>query len=81
MTTTTPSKNNMSSFILLFTQSKEMPRKTLKRSRKSRRRTIRRVRKHKGGADSQALIIPTKAIEVSAGGINSQDQIYGIAKL
>ena len=58
-----------------------MPRKTLKHSRKSRRRTIRRVRKHRGGADSQALIIPTKAIEVSAGGIASQDQMAGIAKL
>lgn len=64
-----------------------MPRKTLKRSRKSRRRTIRRVRKsgrvtkHIGGSDSQALIIPSKAIEVSDGGINSQDQIYGIAKV
>jgi hypothetical protein len=57
-----------------------MPRKTVKRSRKSRRRTIRRYRK-KGGSNSQALIIPTKAIEVSAGGINSQDQIYGIAKI
>ena len=58
-----------------------MPRKTLKRSRKSRRRTIRRMCKHRGGADSHALIIPTKAIEISAGGINSQDQVYGIAKL
>jgi hypothetical protein len=71
---------NNYSFILLSTQSKEMPRKTVKRSRKSRRRTIRRYRK-KGGSNSQALIIPTKAIEVSAGGINSQDQIYGIAKI
>ena len=53
-----------SSFILLFTQSKEMPRKTLKRSRKSRRRTIRRYRK-KGGGDSQSIIIPTNAIKVS----------------
>lgn len=58
-----------------------MPRKT-KRSRKSRRRTYRRkTRKHTGGSDSQSLIIPSKAIEVSSGGINSQDQIYGIAKV
>jgi hypothetical protein len=41
-----------------------MPRKTLKRSRKSRRRTIRRYRK-KGGGDSQSMIIPTNAIKVS----------------
>lgn len=59
-----------------------MPRKTLKRSRKSRRRTYRRkTHKYTGGSDSQALIIPSKAIEVSAGGINSQDQITGIAKV
>jgi len=41
-----------------------MPRKTLKRSRKSRRRTIRRYRK-KGGGDSQSITIPTDAIKVS----------------
>jgi len=59
-----------------------MPRKTLKRSRKSRRRTYRRkTHKYTGGSDSQALIIPTNAIKVSSGGINSQDQVYGIAKL
>jgi hypothetical protein len=58
-----------------------MPRKTLKRSRKSRRRTIRRIKKHNGGSDSQSLIVPKEAIQVSSGGINSQDQIYGIAKV
>lgn len=59
-----------------------MPRKTLKRSRKSRRRTIRRYRKTSGGGtDSQSIVIPTNALKTSYGGINSQDEIYGIAKV
>ena len=42
-----------------------MPRKTLKRSRKSRRRTIRRYRKKGGNRTSQDIIIPTPALKVS----------------
>ena len=48
--------------ILLFVQSKQMPRtKTHKQSKRNRRRTLRR--KRKGGADSQALIPPTSAFK------------------
>jgi hypothetical protein len=57
-----------------------MPRKTYKRSRKSRRATIRRYRK-KGGSDSQSLIIPTTALKVSDGGVPSQDIVTGISKI
>ena len=57
-----------------------MAKKTLKRSRKTRRRTVRR-RSHKGGADSQALAIPTAGLKVSTGGVNSQDVLTGIAKV
>ena len=57
-----------------------MPKKTQKRSKKSRRATRRRYRK-KGGADSQSLQIPIDAIKVSDGGVQSQDIITGIRKL
>ena len=52
-----------------------MPRKTRKRS-KGRRRTIRR--KRGGSATTQPLIIPTKALHVSEGGVNSVNSWYGI---
>jgi hypothetical protein len=52
-----------------------MPRKTRKRS-KSRRRTIRR--KRGGSATSQPLIIPTKALQASEGGVNTGNSWYGI---
>jgi hypothetical protein len=61
--------------ILLFVQSKEMPRKTRKRS-KGRRRTIRR--KRGGSATTQPLIIPTKSLQASEGGVNSVNSWYGI---
>ena len=57
-----------------------MPRKTYKRSRKTRRSTIRRYRK-KGGSDSQSLTIPTNALKVSDGGVPSQDIVNGISKI
>jgi hypothetical protein len=52
-----------------------MPRKTRKRS-KGRRRTIRR--KRGGSATTQPLIIPTKALQASEGGVNSVNSWYGI---
>ncbi len=61
--------------ILLFVQSKEMPRKTRKQSRKSRRRTLRRIRK--GGSTSQAHTIPTAAFGPKIGApVNSADPWY-----
>jgi hypothetical protein len=65
-----------------------MPRKTHKRSRRSRRKTLRRYRKKSGGAldlpkggkDSQEIIIPTTAFKGSDM-INSDNQMGGIAKL
>jgi len=56
-----------------------MPKKTQKRSKKSRRATRRRYRK-KGGADSQSLQIPVDALKVSDGGVQSQDIITGTRK-
>ena len=53
------------SSILLFTESKEMPSKTRKQSRKHRRRTMKHRKHRKGGADTQALIPPTPAFKVS----------------
>ena len=45
-----------------------MPRKTLKASRKMRRKTLRRVprKTKKGGADTQALIPPDSAFKNAA---------------
>jgi hypothetical protein len=65
-----------------------MARKTQKRSRRTRRKTLRRYRKKRGGAidlpkggpDSQTLIIPTSALKGSDM-INSDNQMGGIAKL
>ena len=68
------------SFILLFVRSKEMVRKTHKRKgRKHRRRTLRRVKKHRGGRDSQAIIIPTAAVRNLP--VNSDNVMGGIARL
>jgi hypothetical protein len=55
-----------------------MSKKTHKQ-RKSRRRTLRRKAK-RGGADSQALTIPTPAFKVAAP-VNSTDIVGGISKL
>jgi hypothetical protein len=67
------------SFILLFVKGKEMARKTHKRkSRKHRRRTLRRVKKHRGGRDSQEIIIPSRAHQTPT---NSADIMGGIARL
>jgi hypothetical protein len=53
-------------FILLFTESKEMPSKTRKQSRRHRRRTLKHRKQKRGGsADSQALTPPTPAFQVS----------------
>jgi hypothetical protein len=65
--------------ILLFIQSKEMPRKlrkTLKtRSRKNRRRTLRRI--PKGGSGEQSLSIPSSAFSAKIGApVNSADPWY-----
>jgi hypothetical protein len=65
-----------------------MPRKTQKRSRRTRRKTLRRYRKKRGGAidlptggpDSQKLVIPTSAFKGSDM-INSDNEMGGIAKL
>jgi len=57
-----------------------MPKKTQKRSKKSRRATRRRYRK-KGGADSQSLQIPIDALKVSDGGVSSNDVVNGITKV
>ena len=57
-----------------------MPKKTQKRSKKSRRATRRRYRK-KGGADSQSLQIPVDALKVSDGGVSSNDVVNGITKV
>jgi len=54
-----------------------MPRKTYKKAKRNRRRTLRRLRK-RGGADSQALIPPTSAFKVSAP-VNSDNAWYKIA--
>lgn len=44
-----------------------MPRKTLKSSKKMRRKTLRRVpRKTRGGADTQALTPPDSAFKNAA---------------
>lgn len=58
-----------------------MPKKTQKRSRKSRRATIRRRYRKKGGADSQSLQIPVDALKVSDGGVSAQDVVNGITKV
>jgi|LauGreDrversion2_6_1035139.scaffolds.fasta_scaffold706638_1 hypothetical protein len=55
-----------------------MAKKTLK-NRKSRRRTLRR--KSKGGSlasTSQPVQIPTAALKVSDGGVNSDNKWHGI---
>lgn len=53
-----------------------MPRKLRKtRSRKTRRRTVRRIRK--GGSDGQALQIPSSAFGAKIGApVNSADPWY-----
>ena len=56
---------------------KEMPNKTLKRSKRQRRRTLRR-KTRKGGSDSQALIPPTSAFK-NAAPVNSDNVWYKIA--
>ncbi len=56
----------------------KMSKKTHKQ-RKNRRRTLRRKAK-RGGADSQALTIPTSALKV-ASPVNSTDIMGGISKL
>ena len=58
-----------------------MPKKTQKRSRKSRRATIRRRYRKNGGADSQSLTIPVNALKVSDGGVSAQDIENGISKV
>jgi hypothetical protein len=75
---TTAMMNNTTRSILLFTQSKEMPRKTRKVSRKHRRRTLRRIHK-KGGADTQALKIPSDGFKTPGNPINSDNAWYKIA--
>jgi hypothetical protein len=65
-----------------------MARKTYKRSRRGRRKTLRRYRKKRGGAldlpqggrDSQSIVIPTSAFRGSDM-VNSADVMGGIAKL
>jgi hypothetical protein len=58
-----------------------MPHKTRKHSRRTRRKTLRRHKKKRGGSrDSQELIIPTSAFKGSDM-INSDNQMGGIAKL
>jgi len=52
-----------------------MAKKTLK-NRKNRRRTLRR--KAKGGSHTQSLMIPTTAIKVSDGGVNTDNKMGGI---
>jgi hypothetical protein len=71
----------MCSILLLFVQSKEMPRKTFKKSRKQRRRTLRRLRKNKkGGADSQSLEIPSASFGPKIGApVNSDNAWHKIA--
>ena len=54
-----------------------MPNKTLKRSKRQRRRTLRR-KTRKGGSDSQALIPPTSAFK-NAAPVNSDNVWYKIA--
>ena len=62
---------------LLFTQSKEMPGKTRKSTRKHRRRTLRRIpRKVKRGG-SQTIDIPTSAFK-HATPVNSDNEMQGI---
>lgn len=64
-------------FILLFVQSKEMPRKTRKVTRKNRRRrTIRQIKKG-GSSTTQALAIPSSAFASKIGApVNSADSWY-----
>lgn len=54
-----------------------MPKKTLKQSKKQRRRTLRRIPRKgkKGGADTQSLTIPTTAFK-NATPVNS-DSVMG----
>jgi len=58
-----------------------MPLKTHKRShkrsRKTSKTTLRRRYRKKGGSDSQSIIIPTNALRVSDGGVQSQHVITG----
>jgi len=56
-----------------------MPRKTLKKSRKHRRRTLRRLKK-KGGGDSQSLTIPSESFGPKIGApVNSDNAWHKIA--
>ncbi len=59
-----------------------MPRKTHKRSRKSRRRTLKQYKpkRRRGGGDSQSILIPTSAFKGSDM-VNSTDVMGGITKL
>ena len=53
-----------------------MPRKTIKRSKRNRRRTLKRLRR-KGGSNSQALKIPDGAFGRGVGSpVNSADPFY-----
>jgi hypothetical protein len=55
-----------------------MPRKTFKKSRKQRRRTLRRLKK--GGGDSQTLQIPSASFGPKIGApVNSDNAWHKIA--
>lgn len=58
-----------------------MPRKTLKVSKRHRRRTLRKIPKRtkKGGADTQALKIPGAGFENPGNPVNSDNKFYNIA--
>ena len=58
-----------------------MPRKTRKLTRKNRRRTMRHIPKRtkKGGADSQALKIPSDGFKAPGNPVNSDNAWYKIA--
>lgn len=55
-----------------------MPRKTRKQMKRQRRKTLRRIPKKKGGADSQSLVPPSSAFKVAAP-VNSDNEWYKIA--
>ena len=57
-----------------------MPRKTRKQSRKSRRRTLRRIPRRRGGGDTQSLIPPSSAFGPKIGApVNSDNLVHKIA--
>lgn len=58
-----------------------MPRKTLKVSKRHRRRTLRKIPKRtkKGGADTQALKIPSEGFAKVGNPVNSDNAWYKIA--